>query len=143
MGTTMLPGVPKRTDVASDEEEDDAAAAADPEADPATDTTAQLPGTPPFSPPAARTDDRDGGGNAAAGPGSPVAATPRRESALRRWSWMDGGDAGQPPDTGNSIDPPAQEDQVSGLGRLCGLSSLVLNRDQVHEAAQHIAHLSL
>lgn len=115
----IIAGVPKRTDVASDEEEDDAAAVADSEAGNATDAAPQPPGTPTGSPAPTQGGDKDADGDATAGVGSPEAATPRRSSALKRWSWMDGGDAGQPPDTGNSIEPPAQEDQASAPSHWC------------------------
>lgn len=124
LASPLLAGVPKRTDAASDDEEENTAAAADSDAGNATDAAAQPPGTPTASSAVANGGGEGASGDSAVGPGNPEAATPRRSSGLKRWSWMDGGDAGQPADTGNSIEPPAQEDQVT----MCAAASLITPR---------------
>ena len=103
-------GVPKGAGVQSDDEVDDPADKVD-----APDGEAAEPvhGS-PSTPAAAGVEGKRHSSTGDAAPGSPPGAgTPRRQSDGRRWSWMEGGDAGQPADGGSSTDPVLHEDQVN------------------------------
>ena len=118
----IIAGVPKRTGVESDDEADDAADITDMTNDAATEPASETPSSPVADGP---DDQLCGTGEAAAGSPLGAAPDPRRQSDGRRWSWMEGGDAGQPADNRGGADPFQQEDQVSAhhcaapISRVC------------------------